>query len=533
MSWKSAKDPATGRTYYYHTQTRAVQWQKPAELASEAERKAMQEKERRQREFFAAMEANILKNLEQGAVSPAMLTSKKSASDAAQQNEKRAAARPAAERPSLGVRTISTMDEALLKSIVQKIPSARDLSPTEAHQHPALLSRESTGHTLQSISETATDGATEDSLLDDDVDPDQQAFVRQGTSLAGKDVDMLQEQEMEKLEYFTSEMMDYSDDEDIVLQRATTTVTPDALKREGSDRELPADPPAITSTPNTTTLKGRPPMGERRNTCGTIYVGSTMSAPDCDATIQCVCGVFRAHILQAARERNLPSDDFCHFNDLASLQQPGHATTASQMPAPSLDDITYFYRSVFQKAQMEADCIIVSLIFVERLIKLTGGDLRPRACNWMSLLFSCMVLASKVNDDMSMWNADFGLCCPSGVHFSLQRVNDLELATLSTIDYKVKVKASEYAKYYFLLRSMTIKSGLAGNETSPLDVQGAKRLQEMSGSYQSAAVAKSIRPGNLRGYRSMSAPSAQFLKDAAKATAEIPGKVSLERIVKM
>ena len=101
------------------------------------------------------------------------------------------------------------------------------------------------------------------------------------------------------------------------------------------------------------------------------------------------------------------------------------------------------------------------------------------------------------------------------------------------INYKVKVKASEYAKYYFLLRSMTIKSGLAGNETSPLDVQGAKRLQEMSGSYQSAAVAKSIRPGNLRGYRSMSAPSAQFLKDAAKATAEIPGKVSLERIVKM
>ena len=62
------------------------------------------------------------------------------------------------------------------------------------------------------------------------------------------------------------------------------------------------------------------PNIRRRNTCGTLYVGTTMSAPDKDATIrvsdllqhqphnllqriliilslQCVSGVYRAHIL--------------------------------------------------------------------------------------------------------------------------------------------------------------------------------------------------------------------------------------------
>jgi hypothetical protein len=45
----------------------------------------------------------------------------------------------------------------------------------------------------------------------------------------------------------------------------------------------------------------------------------------------------------------------------------------------------------------------MSLIYVERLIKTTEGGLRPRSSNWRSVLFSCMILASKVWDDMSMW----------------------------------------------------------------------------------------------------------------------------------
>ena len=174
------------------------------------------------------------------------------------------------------------------------------------------------------------------------------------------------------------------------------------------------------------------PLGARRNTCGTIYVSSTMAAPDTDATIRCVCAVYRAHIVHSTsgasprselEEHNygdrypyaLFDDDNCQVPStkppLAGNARPPVFRTPTKTTTitspPTLDEVAAFYRRVFGRAKMEADCVIMSLIYVERLIKTTQGKLRPRPNNWQSLLFSCMVLASKVWDDLSMWNADF------------------------------------------------------------------------------------------------------------------------------
>ena len=230
------------------------------------------------------------------------------------------------------------------------------------------------------------------------------------------------------------------------------------------------------------------------------------------------------------------------FNDLESQQGTGRGKDfrrrPSVLPIPSLEQITTFYRDVFQRAQMEYDCIIISLIYVERLIKTTNGALRPRACNWRSILFSCMVLASKVWDDLSMWNKDFSQTCPNGVKFPLKRINELEVAILSSLSYKVKVPASEYAKYYFLLRSMLIKSGLAGDNvdtTTPLDVEGAKRLQQVSTQFQSG-MGETMR--QMRKAKSMRSKSmgnddrARVGAEARRARAK-KKQVSLEHVVTM
>jgi len=137
---------------------------------------------------------------------------------------------------------------------------------------------------------------------------------------------------------------------------------------------------------------------------------------------------------------------------------------------------------------MEHDTIIMSLIYIERLLKET--PIVPTPTNWRSVLFASMVLASKVWDDLSMWNVDFSNVCsrnsagagsyPSSsatagvrnnnnnssrlVEFTLPRINQLELALLKSLNFNVKVPASQYAKYYFLIRSMLIKSGLLQDE---------------------------------------------------------------------
>lgn len=221
------------------------------------------------------------------------------------------------------------------------------------------------------------------------------------------------------------------------------------------------------------------------------------------------------------------------FNDLESQQKVVRlprlpkADFATKAELPTLDEITTFYRDVFQRAQMETDCIIISLIYVERLIKATQGGLRPRIENWRSMLFSCMVLSSKVWDDLSMWNGDFSQTCPAGVKFTLQRVNELEIAVLSALNYHVKVPASEYAKYYFLLRSMLIKSGLGSEDlkmTNPLDVEGARRLQHVSTIYQNTAL-----NGGKEGLQKLTAHRSRSVGSESLEK----GKAALEYIVKL
>ena len=48
--------------------------------------------------------------------------------------------------------------------------------------------------------------------------------------------------------------------------------------------------------------------------------------------------------------------------------------------------------------------------------------------------------------------------------FDLRRVNTLELAMLDALKYVIRVSASEYAKYYFYLRSMMARLGLYQGE---------------------------------------------------------------------
>ena len=117
-------------------------------------------------------------------------------------------------------------------------------------------------------------------------------------------------------------------------------------------------------------------------------------------------------------------------------------------------------------------------------------------------------MASKVWDDLSMWNVDFSHVCPS---FDLQRVNALELTMLEALRYFIKVSAGEYAKYYFLLRSMVVKLGVgqglgvdlvkgtAAGMIKPLDIAGARKLQIITETYQETKYGKEPADGSRRG----------------------------------
>jgi hypothetical protein len=308
---------------------------------------------------------------------------------------------------------------------------------------------------------------------------------------------------------------------------STTSSTSTSSIEEANDVKAPS---CELAKPNLT----------KRNTCGTIYLGSTLSAPDKDALIKCVCGVYRAHLLQSSSESsytNTPArdSDRIFIDDYGSFSSRRYPSVV-----PTLEDITNFYRDVFLRSQMEMDCIVISLIYIERLIKLSRGMLHPTPLNWKSLLFSCMVLSSKVWDDLSMWNADFSRIGPGGMTFSLQRTNELEIALLTALEYKVKVGASEYAKYYFLLRSMLCRSGLAHDNLmtlNPLDANGIKSLEKTGASFENLGVAKPfvrVRSKSLGDVEaSKDGCEGSFCTKVAVSPKLLTHKVSLEHLVRM
>jgi len=57
-----------------------------------------------------------------------------------------------------------------------------------------------------------------------------------------------------------------------------------------------------------------------------------------------------------------------------------------------------FMRRIFDRMQLATECIIISLIYLEKII--IKGRIELRFCNWKTLLFTAILLASKFWEDI-------------------------------------------------------------------------------------------------------------------------------------
>jgi hypothetical protein len=141
-------------------------------------------------------------------------------------------------------------------------------------------------------------------------------------------------------------------------------------------------------------IKVTPRGLKRRNSTGTVYVSSTMSVQDNETTIHCVCIVIRAHMLRAEREGIEPLRRYdifkdSHYSNGSSRHADSKASTSSSSDTshkvPTLQAVKEFFTMIFSKSQLESECIIIALIYCERLVKETRGRLCIRFDNWKSM----------------------------------------------------------------------------------------------------------------------------------------------------
>lgn len=215
------------------------------------------------------------------------------------------------------------------------------------------------------------------------------------------------------------------------------------------------------------------------STCSTIYIDdSTVSQPNLKNTIKTVALAIYFHIRN--RERTVLRNNHIDSHILDIFDEKLHPLAKDQVPDdydrrdPEHKIIYRFVRNLFNAAQLTAECAIVTLVYLERLLTYAEMDINPS--NWKRLVLGAIILASKVWDDQAVWNVDF---CQILKDIQVDDMNELERQVLELLQFNINVPSSVYAKYYFHLRSLADAHDHI-IPTQPLSKDRALKLEAMS-----------------------------------------------------
>ncbi|KAK3572534.1 hypothetical protein QTP86_034339 [Hemibagrus guttatus] len=287
------------------------------------------------------------------------------------------------------------------------------------------------------------------------------------------------------------------------------------------------------------------PIRRKYSSCSTIFLDdSTVSQPNLKYTIKCVSLAIYYHI----KNRDVDGRTLLDIFD-----EKLHPLSKSEVPAdydnhdPEQKQIYRFVRTLFSAAQLTAECAIVTLVYLERLLTYAEIDICP--ANWKRIVLGAILLASKVWDDQAVGErrllpdpqrhhcrghgeevkkvqefkylgstvqsngecgkevkkrvqAGFGMggerCREFCVIGKYQREsrgrctgqwNELERQFLELLQFNINVPSSVFAKYYFDLRSLSEANNL-NFPLEPLSRDKAPKLEFQSCSLSLQAISR-------------------------------------------
>lgn len=215
------------------------------------------------------------------------------------------------------------------------------------------------------------------------------------------------------------------------------------------------------------------------SSCSTIFIDdSTVSQPNLKNTIRAVALAIFFHIRNRSHRDARPCEDV----QLDIFDEVKHPLSKETLPEeqfhrdPEHKSIYKFIRNLFHSAQLTAECAIVTLVYLERL--LMYGDMEMSPFNWKRIVLGAILLASKVWDDQAVWNVDY---CQILKDITVEDMNELERQFLELLQFNINVSSSIYAKYYFDLRSLAEAHDLS-LPFETMSKEKAVKLEAMSSS---------------------------------------------------
>ncbi|KFV92222.1 Cyclin-Y-like 1-B, partial [Eurypyga helias] len=233
-------------------------------------------------------------------------------------------------------------------------------------------------------------------------------------------------------------------------------------------------------------------LTKKYSSCSTIFIDdSTVSQPNLRSTIKCVTLAIFYHIKNRDSDRSLDIFD-----------EKSHPLTREEVPDDYYKHDPDHKHTLFSAAQLTAECAIVTLVYLERLLTYAEIDICPS--NWKRIVLGAILLASKVWDDQAVWNVDY---CQILKDITVEDMNEMERHFLELLQFNINVPASVYAKYYFDLRSLADDNNLSFL-LEPLSKERAQKLEAISRlcedkykDLSKAAMRRSFSADNLVGIR--------------------------------
>ncbi|CAD8174742.1 unnamed protein product [Paramecium octaurelia] len=139
---------------------------------------------------------------------------------------------------------------------------------------------------------------------------------------------------------------------------------------------------------------------------------------------------------------------------------------------PNVDIIQNYCKNIMTTTKMEREVAIISMIYINRLLEHNQG-LEINCLNWQKILFTALVMASKIWDDESFENNNFAKVL---TQFTTIQINEMEKVFLKLIEYHLYVNSGDYARQYFLLRTYADKKQRSYT-VKQLDIATVLRLQ--------------------------------------------------------
>jgi hypothetical protein len=217
-----------------------------------------------------------------------------------------------------------------------------------------------------------------------------------------------------------------------------------------------ADPPKA---------KGR----RRRKSSSTnhLFLDSILSAPDTKEIVKAI-----AHTIHCATVKGTKNPSSINDEIWSEEYQPLDANRLVWVVAPSEKSVESFLLHMFKNTVMSSECCVMAMVYMDRLIELTGVVVQPK--NWRRLLLGAQIVANKVWNDDAVWIEDFLVPFPT---MKISDLGDLERYYLNGLQFSVTLKPSVYAEYYFRLRALSTKSDKI---FKPLDEESVQRLYDKS-----------------------------------------------------